>query len=80
MSLRIVAVGGAGLDQEIRDVTIHQTADPAVAVAEYVRHLRVRATGREATIANVVVAAVRAGRIVRSRDYHDHQAVADLFA
>lgn len=70
----------AGLDQEIRDVTVHQTADPEVAVAEYVQHLRVRATGRAATVANVVVATVRAGRIVRSRDCHDHQAVADLFA
>lgn len=69
-----------GLEQEIRDVTIHQTADPEVAVAEYVQLLRIPSNGREATVANVVVATVRDGRIVRSRDYHDHQAVAELFA
>jgi ketosteroid isomerase-like protein len=48
------------------DVTVHETTDPEVVVAEY------QYEGAGFTSANVQVVRVRDGLIVHSRDYHDH--------
>jgi ketosteroid isomerase-like protein len=48
------------------DVTVHETADPELVVAEYGYR------GPGFTSANVQVVRVRDGLITHSRDYHDH--------
>lgn len=54
------------------NVVVHLTHDPEVVVAEYDYEVRNAATGRAITLANVQVLRVRDGRIVATRDYHDH--------
>lgn len=53
-------------------VTLHQTLDPEVVVAEYDYEGRAIETGRSFVVSNVQIVRVRAGRIVASRDFHDH--------
>jgi ketosteroid isomerase-like protein len=48
------------------DVTVHETVDPEVVIAEY------QYEGAGFTSANVQVVRVRDGLIAHSRDYHDH--------
>jgi uncharacterized protein len=61
---------------EPRNVVVHETADPEVIIAEYDYHGRVTTTGRSFRVSNVQVLTIRDGRIVASRDYHDHAAIA----
>jgi len=61
---------------EVHNVVVHETADPEVIIAEFDYHGRVAPTGRKFTAANVQVLRVREGRIVASRDYHNHAAIA----
>ena len=65
------------LEFEARNVVVHETTDPEVIVAEfdYVGHAKT--TGRPFQAANIQVLRVRDGKIVASRDFHDHQAFAD---
>lgn len=60
------------LEMAARNVTVHQTADPEVIIAEFEYAGRNTATGREFLLPNIVVMRVRDGHIVESRDYHDH--------
>jgi ketosteroid isomerase-like protein len=53
----------------VSDVHIHETSDPAVAVAEYRIHGRILATGKRFTAPVVMVAGIRDGRIAWSRNY-----------
>jgi ketosteroid isomerase-like protein len=59
-----------------RNVVVHDTTDPEVIVAEFDYDVTVTSTGRTFTTSNVQVIRVRDGRIVASRDYHDHCALA----
>ncbi|GAA2157523.1 nuclear transport factor 2 family protein [Actinomadura napierensis] len=59
-----------------RDVVVHETDDPEVIVAEFDYDGRVAATGHVFRVSNVQVLRVRDGRIVESRDYHDHRGLA----
>ncbi|MGC4893852.1 nuclear transport factor 2 family protein [Micromonospora sp. DT31] len=52
------------------DITVHETTDPEVVVAEFRYHGRVH--GRPFAVPCVFVLRVRDGRIVESRDYTDH--------
>ncbi|MFI6284548.1 nuclear transport factor 2 family protein [Streptomyces sp. NPDC051018] len=61
---------------EFRNVTVRQTADPEVIVAEYEVGGRVTTTGRRATAAFVLVLRVRDGRVVHWREYQDVSAIA----
>jgi ketosteroid isomerase-like protein len=70
----------ASLVLEVRNLVVHQTADPEVVVAEFDYHGRATSTGRAFTVANVQVLTVRGGQIVRSRDYHNHHALAEALA
>ncbi|MFC4586327.1 nuclear transport factor 2 family protein [Sphaerisporangium corydalis] len=70
---------GADLTIQVRDVVVYETTDPEVIVAEFVYDGRVASTGREFTVPNIQVLRVRDGRIVASRDYHHHVALADAF-
>lgn len=71
------AAASGPLEFSARDVVVHETADPEVVVAEYDYEGRVATTGRRFRVANVQVLRVRAGRIISSRDYHDHRALAE---
>ncbi|MGC4878312.1 nuclear transport factor 2 family protein [Micromonospora sp. DT43] len=57
-------------------VTIHETADPEVIVAEFAYQGRVAETGEEFTVPCVFVMRIRDGLIIESRDYIDHVASA----
>lgn len=70
------AGAGMGLEMTVRDLVVHETADPEVVVGEFAYEGRVLATGRRFRVPNVFVLRVRDGLIVESRDYADHLAMA----
>jgi uncharacterized protein len=79
--------GGLGIERRATNVTIHETADPEVIVAEFEYHGAVLATGRRFVTPCVFVMRVRDGQIVESRDYIEPLArerafgrLGDLFA
>ena len=74
---RFEGVEGIPLELEARNVVVHETADPEVIVAEWDYVGRATATGRPLHAANIQVLRVRDGKIVASRDFHDHQAIAE---
>jgi ketosteroid isomerase-like protein len=74
---RHFAAAAAGpLELRATNVVVHETGDPEVIVAEFDYEGRVATTGRTFRVANVQVLRVRDGRIVASRDYHNHLALA----
>lgn len=68
---------GLALRLSLANLTVHRTADPEVVVAEYDYDGQVTTTGRTFHVPNVIVARIRDGRIVSSRDYHNHLVLAD---
>lgn len=62
--------------EEIRDVVVHQTADPEVIVAEYELAGTVTSTGRQAAAGFVAVLRVRNGQILHWREYQNVPAMA----
>jgi uncharacterized protein len=70
------AGGQLGITMTAEDVLIHQSTDPEVVTGEFTYRGTVDATGTPFTVRNIIVMRVRDGRIVESRDYHDHQTLA----
>ena len=64
--------GGPTLRRRPAGITIHETTDPEVIVAEFRYEGVVVETGAPFTIPGVFVMRVRDGKIVESRDYLDH--------
>ena len=62
----------------LRNVTIHETSDPEVIIAEYELHGEMTATGEPFSARYAMVITIRDGYIVRSRDYTDPIAGARL--
>jgi ketosteroid isomerase-like protein len=60
------------------NLVIHETTDPEVIVAEFDYLGRLTTTGRTFRAANVIIARIRDGKIIASRDYHNHAALADV--
>ncbi|SRR6266498_4105185 len=60
------------------NVTIHETADPEVVIAEFEYQGTVGATGEPYTLPGIFVLRVRDGEIVSSRDYFDHATAARI--
>jgi ketosteroid isomerase-like protein len=58
------------------NITIHETLDPEVIVAEFEYQGTVAETGEEFALPGIFVMRVRDGRIVSSRDYFDHVSAA----
>ncbi|WP_238008416.1 nuclear transport factor 2 family protein [Dactylosporangium sp. AC04546] len=54
------------------NITVHETADPEVIVAEFEYRGTVEDTGEPFAIPGIFVMRVRDGEIVSSRDYFDH--------
>jgi uncharacterized protein len=65
---------GAGptLHRRAANITIHQTTDPEVIVAEFEYQGTVADTGEPFALPGIFVLRVRNGEIVSSRDYFDH--------
>jgi ketosteroid isomerase-like protein len=63
---------------QVRDMVVHETTDPEVVVAEWDYDGLVTATGRSFQVSNVQVSTVRDGKIVASRDYHNHVVLAEV--
>jgi ketosteroid isomerase-like protein len=71
---------GAGpqLDRRAANITIHETTDPEVIVAEFEYQGTVVDTGEPFTQPGIFVLRVRDGEIVSSRDYFDHVTTAGI--
>ena len=63
---------GPQLQRRAANVTIHETADPEVIVAEFEYQGTVVETGEAFALPGIFVMRVRDGKIVSSRDYFDH--------
>jgi uncharacterized protein len=63
---------GPGLARRVANVTIHQTTDPEVIVAEFEYQGTAADTGEPFALPGIFVLRVRNGEIVSSRDYFDH--------
>jgi ketosteroid isomerase-like protein len=61
---------------EPANITIHETADPEVIVAEFEYRGTVPGTGEPFALPGIFVMRVRDGQIVSSRDYVDHVGLA----
>ena len=57
---------------------VHETNDPEVIVGEFQSRISSKQTEKQITTSNILVLRVRGGRIVSSRDYHNHALVAAL--
>jgi ketosteroid isomerase-like protein len=66
------------LEMEMQNLIVRETDDPEVIVAEFDYAGRTTDTGREFSVANVIVMRVREGRIVWSKDYHNHAVLAQV--
>jgi uncharacterized protein len=60
------------LDRRPAGITIHETADPEVIIAEFEYRGTVADTGEPFTQPAIFVLRVRDGEIISSRDYFDH--------
>ena len=58
--------------RRVANVTIHQTTDPEVIVAEFEYQEIADGTGEPTVLPAIFVLRVRDGEIGSSRDYHDH--------
>lgn len=63
---------------EVRGVTVHDTGDPGVVIAEYQVHGRLTATGRAFSLRYISVFGVEDGLIAWARDYGNPLEVGDL--
>lgn len=63
---------------EITDVTVHQTADPAVIVTEFTAAGTVVATGQPYQLRYITVLTAHEGHLVHYRDYWNPQAAQEL--
>jgi uncharacterized protein len=69
---------GPELDRRPANITIHQTTDPEVIVAEFEYRGTVVETGETFVQPGIFVLRVRDGEIVSSRDYLDHVTAARI--
>jgi len=68
----------APLKLQVRNMIVRQTTDPEVVVAEWDYDGLVTTTGRMFRVSNIQVSRVRHGKIVESRDYHNHALMANV--
>ena len=71
------AAATSPLKLQLRNMIVHETADPEVVVAEWDYDGLVTTTGRSFQVSNIQVSRVRNGKIVASRDYHNHVVLAE---
>ena len=69
---------GPRLDRRAAGITIHETTDPEVIIAEFEYRGTVVETGESFAQPGIFVLRVRDGEIVSSRDYFDHFTTAGI--
>ncbi|RPF38376.1 nuclear transport factor 2 family protein [Streptomyces sp. TLI_185] len=71
---------GAGprLHRRATNITIHETTDPEIIVAEFEYQGTVEDTGEPFALPGIFVLRVRDGEIISSRDYFDHVTAARI--
>jgi ketosteroid isomerase-like protein len=69
---RFTAAASGPFELRAHHIIVHATTDPEVVIAEFQYDGLNLTSGVTFTVANVQVVQVRSGRIVASRDYHDH--------
>jgi uncharacterized protein len=72
------AISAYSLKLQVRNMVVHETLDPEVVVAEWDYEGLVMTTGRAFRVSNITVTTVRDGKIVASRDYHNHAVLAGV--
>ena len=72
------AVARMPLELRAHNIVMHEASDPEVIIAEYDYDGLVTTTGRAFQVSNIQISKVRHGRIVTSRDYHNHLVLADV--
>lgn len=72
------AISAYPMKLKMRDMIVHETSDPEVVVAEWDYDGLVTTTGRAFRVSNITVTRVRSGKIVASRDYHNHAVLAGV--
>jgi ketosteroid isomerase-like protein len=72
------AVARMPLELQARNITVHQTGDPELIVAEWDYDGLVTTTDRSFRISNIQVSRIRNSQIVASRDYHNHLVLAEV--
>ena len=70
------ATGAPKVRRQPANITVHETTDPEVIVAEFEYQGTVVDTGESVSVPCIFVVRVRDGQIVDSRDYVDHLASA----
>lgn len=66
------------LHRRAANITIHETADPEVIIAEFEYQGTVADTGERFALPGIFVLRVRNGEIISSRDYFDHLTAARI--
>ena len=79
MRARMNAAAGALAFDSVENVTLHETADPEVIVAEYQIFGHLAPTGKPFTLTYITVTRVLDGLIVSSRDYGNPLEASALF-
>ena len=69
MRARMNAAASLFAFDSVSDVTLHETADPEVVIAEYRIHGHLASSGKPFSLTFVMVTRVRDGLIIWSRDY-----------
>jgi len=72
------AVARMPLELRAHNIVMHEATDPEVIIAEYDYDGLVTTTGRAFQVSNIQISTVRHGRIVTSRDYHNHLVLAHV--
>ena len=72
------AVARTPLELRARNITVHETGDPEVIVAEWDYDGLMTTSGRSFQVSNIQVSRVRDSQIVASRDYHNHLVLAEV--
>ncbi|GHJ44604.1 hypothetical protein Cs7R123_19460 [Catellatospora sp. TT07R-123] len=78
IAAQLARAGTLRLAFAVRDVVVHETADPEVIIVEYGYDLTDPATGHTAAVDNIQLFRVRDGLITYTRDFHDHRAIGEL--
>jgi uncharacterized protein len=71
-------VAAAPLKLRLLNMVVHATTDPEVVIAEWDYEVQVTTSGRSSRVSNIQISRVRDGKVVESRDYHNHAAMAAL--
>jgi ketosteroid isomerase-like protein len=75
---RAVSLRTLPITMEVNDIIVHETADPEVIVGEFQSRITSKQTGKQATTRNIMVMRFHDGKIISSRDYHNHALIAEV--